>query len=270
MIIKIILLLALCLVFKNGLATSIRTSFSLSQVGEFAFVLFSVSATEGLASPHAVTIGFLAIAGSMILTPLVIRLGDALAARFDTGPEFAPGSYAEDMSNHLVIVGLDDVGHLIALMAERTAVPYIAFDREYQTVLHGKHAGRNVYFGDLHSRVVQEAAGLSRARAVFISSTDMKRLKGIALTLRGNYPKLDVYARVNSIEDQQELRARGIKHAATSFIESTLSRGASLLLEMGVAEDAVDSLVESLREGEYAPVIEALESNMQTDAARAG
>jgi len=264
MAIKIGVLLALCLAFSSGLATSVRTAFSLSQVGEFAFVLFSVSAAEGLASPRAVTIGFLVIAGSMILTPLVIRLGDSLATRFDKGPEFAPGSYAEDMNRHLVIVGLDDVGHLIALMAERTSVPYIAFDRDYQTVLHGKRAGRTVYFGDIYYRAVQEAAGLSRAAAVFLSTTDMERLRGIALTLRQNYPALDVYARVDSIKDQQELRAQGIKHAATSFIESTLFRGASLLREMGVAEDAVASLLESLREREYAPVIEALGVDSQT------
>ncbi len=268
MLIKIVVLLALCLAFSSGLATSIRTAFSLSQVGEFAFVLFSVSAAAGLASPRAVTIGFLTIAGSMILTPLVIRLGDRLAARYDKGHEFTPGSYAEDMSRHLVIIGLDDIGHLIALMAERAAVPYIAFDYEYQTVMHGKRAGRKVYFGDIHSRVVQEAAGLARATAVFISSTDMESLKSIALTLRQNYPDLDIYARVDSIQDQQELRALGIKHAATSFIESTLSRGASLLREMGVAEDAVDSLVKSLREDEYAPIIEAL--GMDNRAANRG
>jgi monovalent cation:proton antiporter-2 (CPA2) family protein len=268
MIIKIVVLLALCLAFSSGTATSIRTAFSLSQVGEFAFVLFSVSAAAGLASPRAVTIGFLTIAGSMILTPLVIRLGDRLAARYDKGHEFAPGSYADDMSRHLVIIGLDDIGHLIALMAERTAVPYIAFDYEYQTVMHGKRAGRKVYFGDIHSRVVQEAAGLARATAVFISSTDMESLKSIALTLRQNYPDLDIFARVDSIQDQQELRALGIKHAATSFIESTLSRGTSLLREMGVAEDAVDSLVESLRKDEYAPIIEAL--GMETRTAHRG
>ena len=113
-------------------------------------------------------------------------------------------------------------------------------------------------------RAVQEAAGLSRAAAVFLSTTDMERLRGIALTLHQNYPALDVYARVDSIKDQQELRARGIKHAATSFIESTLFRGASLLREMGVAEDAVASLLESLREREYAPVIEALGVDSQT------
>jgi glutathione-regulated potassium-efflux system protein KefB len=258
MLIKIVLLLVLCLAFGKGIATSIRTAFSLSQVGEFAFVLFSVTAAEGLVSEKGVTVGFLAIAGSMVLTPLVIRLGENLAARYDKGPEFAPGSYAKAMSRHLVIIGLDDVGHVIALMAERAGVPYVAFDREYQTVMRGKRAGRKVYLGDIYYRAVQEAAGLSRAAAVFISSTDMRRLKGITLTLRQNYPALDIYARVNTIRDQQELRARGIKHAATVFVESTLSRGASLLKEMGVAEDAVASLLESLREGDYAPLIEAL------------
>lgn len=258
LLIKTTVLLALCLLFATNLATSIRTAFSLAQVGEFAFVLFSASAAAGLLSTKGVTIGFLTIAGSMILTPLMAELGDRIASKVDKGPDFAPGTYATGLSGHLVVIGLDDIGHMIALMAERTGVPYIAFDRRYNTVLGGKKAGRNVHFGDIHSRAVQEAAGLANARAVFISTTDMARLKGIAVTLHTNYPMLDIYARVETLEDQTELRARGIKFAATSFIESTLVRGSTLLKNMGVAEDAVDTLVESLRANEYLQLQQAL------------
>ena len=258
LVIKTVVLLALCLLFGTALPDSIRTAFSLAQVGEFAFVLFSAAAAAGLMSSRGVTIGFLTIAGSMILTPLMAGLGDRLASRLHRGPAFAPGAYATEFSDHLVVVGMDNVGHLIALMAERTGVPYIAFDNDYQTVMQGKRAGRNVHFGDIYSRAVQEAAGLAHARTAFISTTDMHRLKGIALTLHNNYPALDIYARVETIEDQNELRAKGINKAATSFIESTLFRGSTLLKEMGVAEDAVDTLLDSLRADQYEPVMQAL------------
>ena len=65
-------------------------------------------------------------------------------------------------------------------------------------------------------------------------------------------------------------RAHGIKHAATSFIESTLFRGASLLWKMGVAEDAIDNLIESLRKEDYAPVIEALGMDSRATSEGAG
>ena len=256
--IKVALLLVICQAFRTGLPTAIRTAFTLSQVGEFAFVLFSVASVAGLVSDRGVTLGFLVIAGSMIITPVMIRLGDILAQRFQTVPALAPGAYAKDMSRHLVIVGMDNVGHLIALMAEHAGLPYIAFDWDYQTVIRTKSAGRTVFFGDINTRVVQDAAGLSRASVVFISSADIERLKGISLTLHRNYPTLDIYACVGRLEDQFELRARGIKHAGTTFIESTLFRGSSLLKQMGVPEAEVDSLVASLRKDEHALIVRAL------------
>lgn len=265
--IKTVVLLGLCRLFGSDLPNSIRTAFSLSQVGEFAFVLFGATAAVGLLSERGVTTGFLVIAGTMIITPLMIKLGDSLAARFTKTPGLAPGSYAEGLSGHLVIVGLDEVGYVIALMAEHAAVPYIAFDRDYRAVTRGKRTGRNVHLGDIYARPVQEAAGLSRARAVFISTTDMDRLKGIALTMHQHYPSLDIYAQVDTIRRQTELRAKGIKHAGTGFIESTLFRGGSLLKGMGVAEDQVATLVDSLRKDDCALIQQALSATAEDTAA---
>lgn len=266
LVIKTAVLLVLCRLFGSDLPTAIRTAFSLSQVGEFAFVLFGATAAVGLLSERGVTQGFLVIAGSMIVTPLLIKLGDSLAARFTEAPELASGTYAQGMSNHLVIVGLDKVGDVIALMAEHASVPYIAFDRDYHAVIRGKRAGRNVHLGDIYTRTVQEAAGLARAKAVFISTTDMHRLRGIALSMHRDYPSLDIYAQVNTIEDQAGLRAKGIKHAGTGFIESTLVRGGSLLKNMGVAEDQVTVLIGSLRKDDYALIQQALSAEDKATA----
>jgi glutathione-regulated potassium-efflux system protein KefB len=222
-------------------------------------VLFGATAAVGLLSERGVTTGFLVIAGTMIITPLMIKLGDSLAARFTKTPGLAPGSYAEGLSGHLVIVGLDEVGYVIALMAEHAAVPYIAFDRDYRAVTRGKRTGRNVHLGDIYARPVQEAAGLSRARAVFISTTDMD--------MHQHYPSLDIYAQVDTIRRQTELRAKGIKHAGTGFIESTLFRGGSLLKGMGVAEDQVATLVDSLRKDDCALIQQALSATAEDTAA---
>jgi monovalent cation:proton antiporter-2 (CPA2) family protein len=266
LVMKTAVLLVLCRLFGSDLPTAIRTAFSLSQVGEFAFVLFGATAAVGLLSERGVTQGFLVIAGSMIVTPLLIKLGESLAMRFTATPELAPGTYAEGMSNHLVIVGLDKVGNVIALMAEHASVPYIAFDRDYRAVIRGKRAGRNVHLGDIYSRTVQEAAGLDRAKAVFIATIDMHRLRGIALSMHRDYPSLEIYAQVNTIEDQTWLRAKGIKHAGTGFIESTLVRGASLLKNMDVAEEQVTLLIDSLRKDDYALIQQALSAEEKSAA----
>jgi glutathione-regulated potassium-efflux system protein KefB len=80
----------------------------------------------------------------------------------------------------------------------------------------------------------------------------MNRAKGLAITLHRLYPHLDVFVRVRTIKDQDELAAKGIKHAGTGFIESTLVRGSMLLQSLGVSEDKVREMVNELHQNDYA------------------
>jgi glutathione-regulated potassium-efflux system protein KefB len=260
LVIKPVVLVVLCRLFGSDWATGIRTGFTLSQVGEIAFVLFGAAAATGLVSETGVTLGFLVISGTMILTPLMVRLGELVAERLKPAESLAPGKYAEGLENHLVIVGLDEVGSIIALMAEQSSIPYIAFDVDYGRVRRGKDAGRQVHLGDIFAHSVQQAAGLSRAKSAFISTSDTDRLKGIALAMRRDYPNLDIYARVPTLEDEAELQIKGIRHAGTTFIESTLFRGIALLKDMGVAEDHAATLVEILRKDDYKAIRQSLMS----------
>jgi glutathione-regulated potassium-efflux system protein KefB len=63
---------------------------------------------------------------------------------------------------------------------------------------------------------------------------------------------LDVYVRVRTIADQDALVAKGIKHAGTGYIESTLARGGMLLKDLGVSEADVGELLSTLRCDDYA------------------
>ena len=78
--------------------------------------------------------------------------------------------------------------------------------------------------------------------------------------MRRDYPNLDIYARVPTLEDEAELQIKGIRHAGTTFIESTLFRGIALLKDMGVAEDHAATLVEILRKDDYKAIRQSLMS----------
>ena len=64
-------------------------------------------------------------------------------------------------------------------------------------------------------------------------------------------PLLDIYVQVRSVRDQDELVAKGIKHAGTGYIESTLLRGSKLLKDMGMPEADVQDLVENFQRDNY-------------------
>jgi len=246
------LLIGLALAFGVSRPAAIRTGFYLSQVGEFAFVLLGAAAVSGLLSTDGHTFAMLMVAVSMIATPLMVKAGAAVADRLGAAPARAEADLSAGLDRHVVIIGYDEVGQLIDLMLERANVPHVAVERDIAVVQQAKRIGRQVYFGDMYDRATQEAAGLGRAAAVFVGSRETEAAKALAVTLHRLYPQLDVYVRVRTLADQDELIAKGIKHARTGYIESTLARGGMLLKDLGVPEEDVSTLVSTLRDGDYA------------------
>ena len=254
LVLKAVVLVALVLAFGIGRAVAIRTGFYLSQVGEFAFVLLGAASVAGLLDSGAHTLAMLVVAVSMIATPLMVKAGAAVADRLGVAHRRADTELSADLDRHVVIIGYDEVGRLINLMLERANIPHVAVERDLAIVQRARRAGRRVYFGDLYSSTAQEAAGLGKAAAVFVTSRDSDAAKALAVTLHRLYPHLDVYVRVRTLGDQDELVAKGIKHAGTGYIESTLTLGGGLLKDLGVAETDVSELVGALREDGYAPI----------------
>ncbi len=58
--------------------------------------------------------------------------------------------------------------------------------------------------------------------------------------------------RVQTLADQAELVAKGVKHAGTGYIESTLVRGSMLLKDVGRPANEVDDLVRDFQQNDYA------------------
>ena len=252
LLLKGAVLIGLALAFGIGRSAAIRVGFYLSQVGEFAFVLLGAATVAGLLDSDGHTLAMLVVAISMIATPLMVKAGAAVADRLGAAPASADAGPTADLNRHVVIIGYDEVGYLIDLMLERANVPHIAFERDFALVKRAKLAGRDVHYGDMYSPSTQEAAGLGKAVAVFVTSRDSEAAKALALTLHRLYPQLDVHVRVRTLGDQAALVAKGIKHAGTGYIESTLTRGGMLLKDLGLPEEDVSELVSALRDDDYA------------------
>jgi glutathione-regulated potassium-efflux system protein KefB len=254
LVLKSSILIGLVLAFGISRPAAIRTGFYLSQVGEFAFVLLGAASVAGLLTVNGHTLAMLVVAVSMVATPFMVKTGDYLAKRLHiTTGEAGLGS-VNDLTRHVVIIGYEEVGQLIGLMLEKANIPYIAFDSDISIVLQAKRLNRPVHFGDMFNPTTQEAAKLSKAAAVYVTSRNINRAKGLAITLHRLYPNLNVFVRVRTINDQDELVTKGIKNAGTGYIESTLVRGSMLLQSLGVSEDKVREMVNELHQNDYAVI----------------
>jgi glutathione-regulated potassium-efflux system protein KefB len=254
LLLKAAVMIALVLAFGISRSAAVRAGFYLSQAGEFSFVLFGAAAVAGLLNDHGHTLALLVVAVSMILTPLMVKVGDQVAGRLraeQPGTEAAP---AADLKRHVVVIGYDQVGQLICLMLDKAKIPYVAFDLDINLVRQGKQSGRSVHYGNMYSTVTQQAAGLEKATAAYVTTTEPGWAEGLAVTLQRLYPSLNIYVRVRTLKEQDKLVSRGIKKAGTGYIESTLVRGAMLLKDLGMPESDVNELVKAFQNDNYALV----------------
>ena len=101
--------------------------------------------------------------------------------------------------------------------------------------------------GELASKHGQARFSVLMAQGLWIVP-----VMALAITLHTFYPQLNIYLRVPSLDYQDEMVAQGIKHATTSYIESTLAKGGQLLMDVGVSEIDVNELTASIRQDNYA------------------
>ncbi|CAM4138675.1 cation:proton antiporter domain-containing protein [Vibrio agarivorans] len=245
-IVKLVVFVVLAKVDGKSNGIAIKTGFALSQVGEFAFVLLGLAATIGIISTDQGAIGIVVVSLSMVITPWLYQLGNKLVSRKlhkSTPSTFLPN---DDTEQALVVVGLDEVGRLIALLAKRAQIPYVAVDIDYDSVQRAKALGLNAHFGDITLQSVRKKAGLNKANAAFVSLTHSESLRKVCLML-AHYPQLDIYARTNSRADEFYLKDHGIEFVGATYIESTLLRGRQLLKNFGLADDEVMTLIDDVK-----------------------
>lgn len=245
LVVKTTVFITLALLDGKDLSVSVQTGFSLSQVGELAFVLMGIATAVGVLDSHSAAIGFIIISISMIITPIMNKQGEIINKRYLSKGQSDNNSQFTD--NKLAIVGLDEVGRLIALLAHRADIPYIAFDLNYEYVKKAQSLGLNAHFGDILHRGIQQKARLVDAQAAFISVTHFERLKKIALMLT-HYKNLSIYARTNSRAEERYLKENGVNYAGSAYIESTLLRGRELLHNFGMSEHDTMQLIDDLKQ----------------------
>lgn len=255
-LIKILVMLGLGLVFRLGTATAIRVAFLLAQAGEFGFVLFGTAKALGVISDDIFALGVAVISTSMLLTPLLIKVGNALATRFEP-EEAAPAGVsvgipeAAPSGRQVIIAGYGRVGHSVAVLLHQSGVPVLIVDKDPARVEQGRADGLPVYFGDISDPHLLEAIHMEQA-ALVVLAVDHPRTALRAMThLRNAYPDLPVIARGKDLEGVGHLLAAGATRAFPEILESSLRLGAEALQILGVAGDDVDRLVEGVRSTRY-------------------
>lgn len=255
MAVKALVLFVICQIWSLPIGLSISAGLTLSQGGEFAFILFQMMTETKLLSSEWSQILTMVVTFTMVLTPTAVSLGQYAARRAEpkrrrNAEELQ--SEMTDITNHVIILGFGRVGQTTAKLLSAESIPYIAVDAQVSTVLRARKIGLPVYFGDGSRQEVLRAIGADRARAAIITLNNADAAEFAVRSIRAGNAQLPIIARAKDLKDVLSLEAAGADIAVSEMFESSLQLGGALLKSIGVAELEITRILDLFRSGDYA------------------
>jgi hypothetical protein len=143
-----------CACLRTGRSTALRVAFMLSQGGEFGFVVFGSAKALGVIDDLIFVMAVAVISLTMLLTPLLVKLGNRLAVRAEDGAAGADerirhATQDDDDAPRVVIGGYGRVGHTVGTILASSGISYVAFDTDAVLVARWRGEGHPVFYGDI-------------------------------------------------------------------------------------------------------------------------
>ncbi len=226
---------------------ALQLAVALSQGGEFAFVLFAISAQRGLIDAQVTSELAVAVTLSMALTPLLFWLTE-LATKGMDKTKHAADEMPDPEPGHVIIAGFGPFGQIAARILTAKGIPFTALEGSSERVDFVRRFGGEVYYGDPTRKDLLHAAEASRARALLVAVDDPDAAREIVEMAQRDYPDLMVLARARDRITAHELLDLGAEHVERETYLAALSITEKLLVELGETPSAAKRAVDMFKE----------------------
>jgi CPA2 family monovalent cation:H+ antiporter-2 len=244
--------------YTPGISSAV--GLTLSQVGEFSFILARVAMKEGLMDLQVYKLVLVVIVMTMALTPFILPLGERMAR---TGwkweklgwmqPDRA-GRYPvpQKMEDHMIIAGFGVIGQMVAQAGDASGIPYMVIEMNPQTVERQRESGVPIIYGDAANQAVLKKAGIEKARVMVVAVADPVATRQIVATAKSISPTgLHVIARTRYVGEMDLLFELGADEVVAEEYETAMEIFARALRRYLVSQEDIQGLLSKIRSGGY-------------------
>jgi CPA2 family monovalent cation:H+ antiporter-2 len=238
MIVKGIILFILGKWTKMGLSQNLLFAFSLSQVGEFGFVLISFTMHEAIITKPQSDIMMAVVAISMALTPLMMLLNEkVIQPKLNAGKKLTEREADKIEEKHPVIIaGFGHFGNIIGRLLRAHNIQTTILDTDSGRVELLRKMGFKVYYGDASRYDLLYAAGAASAKLIIISLEPSEKRLEMIETIKKHFPDLRMYVRAKNRYDAYDLMNAGMLHVYRETIDTSLRLGVDVMKILGHKE----------------------------------
>lgn len=243
------------------LRVAILTGLTISQVGEFSFILSKMGVDQGILPEKNYQLFLSVSVLTMALTPLLINKAHKIAALvaalpfpnlIKTGRRKADTDEGEEeLTDHLIVIGYGINGHNVAMTARRAGIRYRIIEMNPETVKQEFAKGVPISFGDATQPGVLQHAGIHTARVLVVTIAHPNGIKMITGLARRMNPYLHIIIRTRFIADIRPLLQMGANEVIPEEFETSIEIFSRVLIHYHIDNEKIDELVKEIRADSY-------------------
>ncbi|MFN4112855.1 MAG: cation:proton antiporter [Sphingomonadaceae bacterium] len=226
-------------------STSAETGILMASPSETSLIVLAAASAALLIQPGTAQFWQIVTAIGLTVTPLLARLGRAVARRIDAAPALQDD---EPEDQRVIILGIGRVGQMVAEMLATHNRPYLAIDSDPELTERARRDGFRAQFGDASRLDTLSRLGIRQALAVVLTMDEPVLAQRLVAKLRKEHPDLLIVARARDLQHAAALYRAGVNHAVPETLESSLQLSEAVLIDIGVAVGPVIASIHEKRD----------------------
>lgn len=243
---KMLVLMLLGKSFSYSLRDNLLLGVSLSQIGEFAFVIFGVALGQSSISRETYNILNAMVAVSMLVTPVLLLL-------YDRFLKLQCGERPQDAipeNNSVIIAGFGRFGQIVGRVLLAKGMTPTLIDNDPNQVDLTRQFGWRCYYGDASRLDVLEEAGIAEARLLVIALNDPAATLEMAELVKQRWPEVAIVVRARSRTDAFDLRELGLNPIRETFY-SSLEAARQALVVIGESPRTASHIIKQFEKHDH-------------------
>ncbi len=242
------------------LRQGILVGLTLSQVGEFSFILSKTGIEYGLLSGNNYQLFLSVSVLTMAATPFIIALAPQIANRIllvkfpkKLIAGFSPEKHTivTKKKDHLIIIGYGINGKNLARAAKETQIPYIIIEMNPDTVRVEKSLGEPIQYGDATNESLLKNANIQEARILVIAISDPTATNRITQMARQLNPTIYIIVRTRFLQELKPLYTLGADAVIPEEFETSVEIFTRVLMKYLVPRDEINKFISEVRSDSY-------------------
>jgi monovalent cation:proton antiporter-2 (CPA2) family protein len=241
-------------------SAAFKLSLSISQGGEFAFVIFGQAVSQGAISTPLSELLIAAVTLTMATTPILFFLFERFVApRLGAAEENRAFDVSPSRDTPVIIAGFGRMGQVVGRILRGLQIPFTALDNDAERIDFITRFGAQVFYGDASRVEMLRAARADAAQVFVLCVSDVSLSVRCAATVKAHFPHLKIIARARDRAHAYRLMELGVDRVIRETFHASLEISSQVLEGVGLTYSDGQAAIDRFQEHDEALLKASLE-----------